>query len=140
MAVVLHRHFERQLADFLHAIGFFGQDAAADIALFARGQLRGDGLFVEIGKDRLEFGGDGFGIAHQRPARALLPQRLGIEPQRISGKSARERHAVAVGDLPARREQGLFERSTAHAVIRHAEIADPHQRHQRHEGKAQRDP
>ncbi len=138
VTVVLHRHLECEFADVLHPVGILGHHPPADIALLARCQLRGDRGLIEIRENILQLARDHRRITDQR--RTVFTQRSGIEPQRIGGEGARQRHAVAIGYLAARRQQRFFERSAARAIVRRPEIADAHQRKQRHEDEAERDP
>ena len=52
MAVGFLRQFEREFADRVHAVGFFGQHAAAQVARLALGEARGEFGFIDVGEDR----------------------------------------------------------------------------------------
>ena len=108
MAIGFARHFKREFADFLHPVRFFGKHAAADIARAARCEARGEFSLVERREDGNEFACDLLRRFYQR--RAFIAQSLGIVPQRIGGKGAGQRLAVAVGNFAARRQQRVFER------------------------------
>ena len=133
-ALGLAGELERGLAKGVDAVGVFGQDAAAQIALLARGETGGEARDILVRKNLRQRQRHFMRAFHQRRA---AHQRVRIEPQRIGGKLARQRQAVAIDDIPARGNHIRAHRLGGAVALEQAEVGDLQQRHRRNRAKEQ---
>ena len=123
MPVLLARSFQRQFANSVNPVGIFRQQAAQQIGGAALFQLGGYFSGVEIGKDRRQLTRHLLGRFNER--RAAIVQRARIVPQGIGRKYARQRHAIAIRDLAAIRQQLGIERAHRGRILRPCQPSPP---------------